>query len=82
MATESFYDINDPLNIQQGNPQLKSEYSNSFEFNYSKTFKNNSNFPASIYYRNTTGDITRYSDTLTATQYNQLQNAGVGLMRY
>jgi outer membrane receptor protein involved in Fe transport len=72
-----FIDINDPLNIQQGNPQLKPEYSNSFEFNYSKSFKNNSNFLASIYYRNTTGDITRYSDTLTPKQYDQLQNAGV-----
>ncbi|MEO8823118.1 MAG: TonB-dependent receptor [Ginsengibacter sp.] len=72
-----FIDINDPLNIQQGNPQLKPEYSNSFEFNYSKNFKNNSNFLASIYYRNTTGDITRYSDTLTATQYEQLRSASV-----
>jgi len=72
-----FIDINDPLNIQQGNPELKPEYSNSFEFNYSKSFKNNSNFLASVYYRNTTGDITRYSDTLTANQYNKLQNAGV-----
>lgn len=72
-----FIDINDPLNIQQGNPQLRPEYSNSFELNYSKNFKNNSNFLASIYYRNTTGDITRYSDTLTALQYDQLQNAGV-----
>jgi outer membrane receptor protein involved in Fe transport len=72
-----FIDINDPLNIQQGNPQLKPEYSNSYEFNYSKNFKNNSNFLASIYYRKTTGDITRYSDTLTATQYAQLQNAAV-----
>ncbi|MDP4284503.1 MAG: TonB-dependent receptor [Bacteroidota bacterium] len=72
-----FIDINDPLNIQQGNPQLKPEYSNSFEFNYSKNFKNNSNFLASIYYRNTTGDITRYSDTITTAQYDQLQNAGV-----
>ncbi len=72
-----FIDINDPLNIQQGNPQLKPEYSNSFEFNYSKDFKNHSNFLASVYYRNTTGDITRYSDTLTADQYDKLQNAGV-----
>ncbi len=72
-----FIDINDPLNIQQGNPQLKPEYSNSFEFNYSKSFKNNSNFLASVYYRNTTGDITRYSDTLSAAQYDKLQNAGV-----
>jgi outer membrane receptor protein involved in Fe transport len=72
-----FIDINDPLNIQQGNPELKPEFRNSFEFNYSKNFKNNSNFLGVIYFRNTQGDITRYSDTLTAEQYKQLENAAV-----
>ena len=72
-----FIDINDPLNIQQGNPELKPEFSNSLEFNYSKTFENNSNFLGVVYYRNTQGDITRYSDTLSATQFQQLDNAAV-----
>jgi outer membrane receptor protein involved in Fe transport len=72
-----FIDINDPLNIQQGNPELKPEFRNSFEFNYSKNFKNNSNFLGVIYYRNTQGDITRYSDTLSSEQYEQLENAAV-----
>lgn len=72
-----FIDINDPLNIQQGNPELKPEFTNSLEFNYSKTFKNNSNFLGVIYYRNTLGDITRYSDSITAAQYQKLQNAAV-----
>ena len=72
-----FIDINDPLNIQQGNPELKPEFSNSMEFNYSKTFKNKSNFLAVLYYRNTQQDITRYSDTLSAEQFRQLNNAAV-----
>ena len=72
-----FIDINDPLNIQQGNPELKPEFTNSLEFNYSKTFKDNSNFLGVVYYRNTLGDITRYSDTLSAEQFEQLHNAAV-----
>ncbi|HET7115738.1 MAG TPA: outer membrane beta-barrel family protein, partial [Hanamia sp.] len=72
-----FIDINDPLNIQQGNPELKPEFTNSLEFNYSKTFKDNSNFLGVIYYRNTRGDITRYSDTISTAQFQQLHNAAV-----
>ncbi len=72
-----FIDINDPLNIQQGNPRLKPEFTNSMEFNYSHTFKNKSNFLGVLYYRNTQQDITRFSDTLTAEQYQQLNNAAV-----
>ncbi len=72
-----FIDINDPLNIQQGNPELKPEFTNSLEFNYSKNFKDNSNFLGVIYYRNTRGDITRYSDTISDAQFQQLQNAAV-----
>jgi outer membrane receptor protein involved in Fe transport len=72
-----FIDINDPLNIQQGNPGLKPEFRNSLEFNYSKDFKGGSNFLGVLYLRNTQGNITRYSDTLTSVQYDQLNNAAV-----
>ena len=72
-----FIDINDPLNIQQGNPGLRPEFRNSLEFNYSKNFKDGSNFLGVVYLRNTQGDITRYSDTLTAAQYTQLNSAAV-----
>jgi outer membrane receptor protein involved in Fe transport len=72
-----FIDINDPLNIQQGNPELRPEFTNSLEFNYSKDFKDNSNFLGVIYYRNTLGDITRYSDTISDAQFQQLHNAAV-----
>lgn len=71
-----FIDINDPLNIRQGNPAIRPEYTNSFEFNYSKTH-NTGNFLGVIYFRNNVGDITGYSDTLTAEQYQQLDNAAV-----
>lgn len=71
-----FININDPVNLRQGNPQLRPEFINSFEFNYSRDYKNG-NFLASLYFRNNPDDITQYSDTITADQYDKLQNAGV-----
>jgi outer membrane receptor protein involved in Fe transport len=71
-----FVDINDPLNISQGNPALRPEFTNSFELNYSQRY-NNGSFLSSVYYRNTQGDITRYSDTITTEQYQQLDEAAI-----
>jgi len=71
-----FIDINDPVNLRQGNPQLKPEFVNSFELNYSKEYKKG-NFLGALYWRNNPADVTEYSDTLTAAQYAQLGNAGV-----
>jgi len=72
-----FIDINDPVNLRQGNPELKPEFVNSFEFNYSHSYGKGNNFLGVIYYRNNPGDITRYSDTITTEQYQQLNNAAV-----
>jgi outer membrane receptor protein involved in Fe transport len=71
-----FIDINDPLNISQGNPQLRPEYVNSFEFNYNNQYSKG-NFLASLYFRNNVDDITRFSDTISAAQYEQLSNAAI-----
>ncbi|MCZ2395417.1 MAG: TonB-dependent receptor [Chitinophagales bacterium] len=72
-----FIDINDPQNIQQGNPELHPQFRNSYELNFSNSYGNNNNLLLTLYYRNTQGDITRYSDTLTAEQYAKLNNSAV-----
>ncbi|HVZ55182.1 MAG TPA: TonB-dependent receptor [Chitinophagaceae bacterium] len=72
-----FIDISDPLNLRQGNPQLKPEFTNSFELNYSLQYGHGSNLLVSLYYRNNQGDITGYSDTLTAAEYQRLHNAAI-----
>lgn len=56
-----FTDYSDTLNISRGNPDLKPEFTNSIELSYQKIFKkNNDNFLASIYYKNTNDLITRF----------------------
>lgn len=71
-----FVDITDPVNLNQGNPQLQPEFTNSFEFNYNTKYKNGS-FLGVLYFRNNQRDITRFSDTITSAQYQQLNNAAV-----
>lgn len=71
-----YIDIYNPTNIRQGNPQLQPEYANSFELNYNHKFKKG-NLLAVLYYRNNPRDITQYSDTITAEQYQQLNNAAI-----
>jgi outer membrane receptor protein involved in Fe transport len=71
-----FIDINDPVNLRQGNPQLQPEFVNSFEFNYSQDYEKG-NFLGVIYYRNNRRDITRYGDTISAALYQQLNNAAI-----
>jgi ferric enterobactin receptor len=57
-----FVDYTDNLNITKGNPNLKPEFTQSFEMSYAKTFKKNNNFLASVYYKKTTDLITRFQD--------------------
>lgn len=71
-----FIDINDPVNLRQGNPQLQPEFVNSFEFNYSQNYQKG-NFLGVVYYRNNLRDITRFSDTISASLYQQLNNAAI-----
>ncbi|WP_158638427.1 outer membrane beta-barrel protein [Panacibacter ginsenosidivorans] len=73
-----FVDINDPLNIRQGNPALRPEYTNSFELNYFNRFnKNAGTFLAVLYFKNNVGDVTQYSDTISTAFYQQLSNAAI-----
>jgi ferric enterobactin receptor len=58
-----WYDFSDSLNITKGNPNLVPEFTNSIEFAYSKNFKGGNNLLFSIYYKQTSGLITRYLDT-------------------
>lgn len=73
-----FVDINDPLNIRQGNPALKPEYTNSFELNYFNRFNDNAGtLLAVLYFKNNVGDVTQYSDTISTAFYQQLSNAAI-----
>jgi ferric enterobactin receptor len=55
-------DYTDNLNISKGNPDLKPEFTQSFEMSYSKTYRKKDNLLASVYYKKTTNLITRYQD--------------------
>jgi outer membrane receptor protein involved in Fe transport len=60
-----FIDYSDSLNLSQGNPDLKPEFTNSLEASYQKLFKGNNSLLISAYYKNTTDLITRFAyDTL------------------
>ena len=74
-----YTDYTDSLNITQGNPALKPEFTNSFEASYSKTFSGNNNILGSVYYKHTTNLITRYlqQDINPATGKTDLINTYV-----
>ncbi|MEO6838292.1 MAG: TonB-dependent receptor [Ginsengibacter sp.] len=75
----------DPQNLTEGNPDLKPQYTNSFEFSYNKLFGNSSNFMATIYLKNTIDEITDYTepfnnsrDTLISYSINANTNNSYG----
>ena len=55
-----FIDNSDPLNISIGNPNLKPEFTNSFEVNYNYAYKKGANFLVSAYYKRTSNLITNF----------------------
>ncbi|MBS1918208.1 MAG: TonB-dependent receptor [Bacteroidetes bacterium] len=57
-----FTDYSDSTNISQGNPNLKPQFTNSFELTYQKTFPKNNTLIASVYYKHTTNLITRITN--------------------
>ncbi len=67
MQVIPFIDSTDQLNWSRGNAGLKPEFTNSLEASYSKTFKGNNTFLASIYYKHSTDLITRFLDTITVS---------------
>lgn len=60
-----YRDYSDPQNQREGNPNLKPEYTNSFEFSYVKNWTT-SNFLGSIYFRNTNNMISTLSTPIGA----------------
>jgi outer membrane receptor protein involved in Fe transport len=71
-----YTDYSDSLNISRGNPDLKPEFTTSFELSYQKTFKNKDNFIASAYYKSTNDLITRYQvkETNVSSGKDQIVN--------
>lgn len=54
-----FTDYSDTLNLSRGNPNLKPEFTASFELSYQKKYGSGNSFVASTYYKHTTNLITR-----------------------
>ena len=55
-----FADYSDPQNINVGNPNLKPEFTNSFEMSYNNAYKKGSNFLATVFFKYTENLIARY----------------------
>lgn len=80
-----FVDFTDPQNLTKGNPDLKPQYTNSFELSYKKLFGEGSNFMTTFYFKNTNDQITNYTepfnnsrDTLISYSINANTNNSYG----
>ena len=69
-----FIDFSDSLNLTQGNPGLKPEFTNSLEASYQKSFKGNNSILVSVYYKNTNNLITRYAYDTVIAEKNRIIN--------
>ncbi len=78
----SFRNISDPTNITFGNPQLEPQYSNSFELNYIKTWRDHM-ISVSAYMRTSDNIINRISygvgDVIYTTHANVSKQANSGV---
>lgn len=81
-----FIDFTDPQNLTKGNPDLKPQYTNSFELSYRKLFGEGNNFMTTFYFRNITDEVTNYiepfnnsSDTLINYFINANTNNSYGV---
>jgi outer membrane receptor protein involved in Fe transport len=57
---QPFADYSDPLNISVGNPNLKPQFTHSFELAYNNVYKKGSNLLVTTYYKYSTDLITNY----------------------
>ena len=74
----SFHNISDSTNISFGNPLLRPEYSNAFEFNYLKSWENHM-LSVSAYYRTTDDIMQRISYMEDGIMYNTSDNVAQSL---
>lgn len=74
----SFQNISDSTNISYGNPLLKPEYSNAFEFNYLKSWDNHM-LSVSAYYRTTDDIMQRISYMKDGVMYSTSDNVAQSL---
>lgn len=63
-----FLNVSDPHNISTGNPNLKPEIGNNYEFGYNKNYNGGANIYIGVFYRYNTNDLQSYTtfhDSLT-----------------